>query len=151
MESNNEVVGADGVVSESIISETVGGSKGNDNDLVPERILTPEEEYSKKLADYKQQIMEIESETHPGLKNALDLIESDYLQELQRKKEFLEYQLSSINRIYELEKEHYINEYKADYENLQEEMYEALENKKRKLLEDCESLDLNTDIPDYSR
>lgn len=83
-------------------------------------------------------------DSHEGLKNAELLAEMECEEEIKRAELFYQYQQDTASQLYATEKEAYLSEYNQEHDSLQEQMLEALEQRKRKLKDDYENLDLQS-------
>ncbi|KAJ3321548.1 hypothetical protein HDV06_004084 [Boothiomyces sp. JEL0866] len=120
--------------------------------LQPETLEQKEKNYEQQLEQYHKEIKDIQAGivvtypgVHPELKNSIELLEIEYNEALLEAEVLKKYQLECSQKVYELERDLCIQEYRAEHEGLQEEMLEQLEARKRKLKEDRESFDLGND------
>ncbi|KAJ3262594.1 hypothetical protein HK103_000123 [Boothiomyces macroporosus] len=109
--------------------------------LQPESLEQKEKNYELQLEQYHKEIKDIQAGAHPELKNSIELLEIEYNEALLEAEVLKKYQLECSQKVYELERDLCIQEYRG----LQEEMLEQLEARKRKLKEDRESFDLGND------
>ncbi|KAJ3304374.1 hypothetical protein HDV03_002855 [Kappamyces sp. JEL0829] len=107
--------------------------------------------FDEKVQLYKKELTEIQNGTHQGLLQAIHLAEMECEEAIKRAELFYEYQLNCAEHVYQMDCEQSLNDYKNEHDGLQEEMLENLEMKKRKLREDHDNFDLNTDTNYESR
>lgn len=72
------------------------------------------------------------------------LAEMECEEEIKRAELFYQYQQDTASQLFTMERDAYLEEYKQEHDSLQEQMLEALEQKKRKLRDDYENLDLQS-------
>ncbi|KAJ3276420.1 hypothetical protein HDV01_005043 [Terramyces sp. JEL0728] len=120
-------------------------------DLILRNYQQQLEQYHKELKDIQAGMVITNIGVHPEFKNSIELLEIEYNDALVEAEVLKKYQLECSQKVYELERDLCVQEYrvsltnKAEHEGLQEEMLEQLEARKRKLKEDRESFDLGND------
>ncbi|KAJ3298154.1 Breast cancer metastasis-suppressor 1-like protein, partial [Blyttiomyces sp. JEL0837] len=101
--------------------------------------------YAEKLAALKKELREIQDGKHQEFEERVAVLEMERQAAIQKAKMFREYQLECASRLYKAELEHSNNEYLSERQILREKILAAIEEKRKKLREDRENFDVNTD------